>query len=244
MPDPETLDIDILSLVYGGDAMGRLPDGRAVFVPYALPGERVRIRLVEQKKGFARARLVKVLQPAPERIEPRCENFAACGGCHYMHIAYAAQLRYKTAILSDQLQRIAGLEDPPVQPMAASPKEWQYRNTVQFHLDRDGKPGYQEPGSHVVVPIQACPLCEPAIDEIWPNLDFSDPEQGPVPGLERIQLRAGADEEILVVIKSNDPTPPEFSVDLPISAVFVGPGGFEENEPLVLAGEDSLVMEA
>ncbi len=86
MPDPDTFDIDILTLVYGGDAMGRLPDGRAVFVPYALPGERVRVRLVEQKKGFARARLVEILQPSPERIEPRCENYAACGGCHYMHM--------------------------------------------------------------------------------------------------------------------------------------------------------------
>src|SRR5512140_308081 len=91
MAEQNILDVDIINLVYGGDAMGRLPDGRAVFVPYVLPGERVRLRLTEQKKGFARGKLVEVLQPAPERVEPQCANYAACGGCHYMHMTYAAQ---------------------------------------------------------------------------------------------------------------------------------------------------------
>ncbi len=244
MSNQETFDIDILTLLYGGDALGRLPDGRAVFVPYAIPGERVRVRLTEQKKSFARGALVEVLTASSERVEPHCANFAACGGCHYQHIGYEAQLRYKTAILRDQLMRIAGFEAPPVEAMQPSPKEWHYRNTVQFHLSPQGKPGFQEPGSHVVAPAEQCLLCEPAIDEIWPRLDFSDPEQGVVPGLERIQLRAGAEDDLLMVMESNDPVPPEFSVDLPISAVFVGPGGFEENAPLVLAGEDFLIMEA
>jgi 23S rRNA (uracil1939-C5)-methyltransferase len=215
-----------------------------VFVPYAIPGERVRVRLVEQKKNFTRGALVEVLAPSPERIPPQCASFAACGGCHYMHMRYDAQLRYKTEIVRDQLARIAGIENPPVAPIQPSPKEWHYRNTVQFHLSPQGQPGFQESGSHVVVPIEQCLLCEPAIDEIWPRLDFSDPEQGAVPGLERIQLRAGADGDILMVLESNDPVPPEFSVDMPVSAVFVGPGGFEENAPLVLAGEDFLIMEA
>ncbi len=244
MSNSEQYDIDILTLLYGGDAMGRLPDGRAVFVPYAIPGERVRVRLAEQKKNFARAALVEVLQPSQERVQPPCAHYAACGGCHYMHSAYPAQLRYKTAILRDQLLRIAGIEAPPVADMRPSPREWRYRNTVQFHLTPQGQLGFQEPGSHVVVPVEQCLLCEPAIDEIWPQLDFRDPEQGAVPGLERVQLRAGGGEEILMVIESSDPVPPEFSVDLPISAVFVGPGGFEQNAPLVLAGDDYLVMEA
>ncbi len=244
MADPETFDIEILNLLYGGDALGRLPDGRAVFVPYAIPGERVRVRLTEQKKNFARGRLVEVLSPSPERIEPPCPNFAACGGCHYMHMAYAAQLRWKTAILRDQLVRIAGIADPPVADIQPSPNQWHYRNAVQFHMTPQGKPGFQEPGSHVVVPVDHCLLCEPSLDEIWPRLDFADPEQGVVPGLERIQLRAGTGGDLLMVLESNDPVPPEFTVDLPISAVFVGPGGFDENTPLVLAGEDFLVMEA
>lgn len=232
----QTVELDIVTLVYGGDAMGRLSDGRAVFVPGGLPGERVRIRLTEQKKNFARAALLEVLNPSPDRIAPPVEDTAVCGGCHYIHIGYEAQLRYKTAILRDQLQRIAGIENPPVEPMAASPLEWHYRNAVQFHLTEDGQLGFQEPGSHRVIPIHECLLCEPAIEEILPMLDFEA-----VPEIERVQVRAGSGDEILIVLESSELTPPDLDVDLPISAVFMGPEGVP---PIVMAGEDYLVMEA
>ena len=78
---------------YGGEAIGRMDDGRALFVPFALPGEEVKVRLVEEKRGFARGELVEVLTPSPERIEPRCPHFMACGGCHYQQIPYEQHLR-------------------------------------------------------------------------------------------------------------------------------------------------------
>jgi 23S rRNA (uracil1939-C5)-methyltransferase len=244
MPDAQLYEVEIQTLVYGGDAMGRLPDGRAVFVPYALPGERVRLRLTEQRRNFTRGELVEVLTPAPERIRPCCDHFAACGGCHYMYMTYPAQLRYKTAILRDQFQRIAGIASPPVTDIIPSPQEWQYRNTVQFHLSPQGRLGFLEPGSSTVTPVADCRLCAPAISELLPQLDFTDPDSGAPQGLERIELRAGVGDEIMMVLESNDPVPPEFSVDLPINAVFVGPGGFEENKPLVLSGDEYIVMEA
>lgn len=244
MPDPQLYEVEIQTLVYGGDAMGRLPDGRAVFVPYALPGEQVRLRLTDQKRNFARGELVEVITPAPERTQPCCGATTACGGCHYAHMTYAAQLRYKTAILRDQFQRIAGIADPPVADIVPSPQEWRYRNTVQFHLAPDGKLGFLAPASHTVIPVEDCPLCVPAITEMLPQLDFSDPDGGAPPGLERIELRAGAGDEIMLVLDSNSPIPPEFTVDLPINAVFVGPGGFEENAPLVLSGDEYIVFEA
>lgn len=239
MSNEETYEIDLLTHAYGGDAMGRLPDGRAVFVPGGLPGERARIRLVEQKRSFARGALVEVLHPSPDRVTSPCPHAAACGGCHYQHMRYPAQLQAKTSILRDQLQRIAGIAAPPVEPMLPSPREWHYRNTMQFHLDPQGRLGFQEQGSHAVVPAVDCMLCEPAIAEILPALDFEGSS-----GLERLHVRAGAGDEILLILESNDPVPPEFSVELPLSAVFIGPGGFEENAPLVLAGDDHLVMEA
>ncbi len=107
------LEVQIQNLAYGGDAMGHLPDGRAVFVPFCLPGERVLVEIVEEKRNFVRARLVKVLQASPERIEPRCPHFTECGGCHYQHLPYEAQLAAKSAILQEQLQRIAGIASPP-----------------------------------------------------------------------------------------------------------------------------------
>jgi tRNA/tmRNA/rRNA uracil-C5-methylase (TrmA/RlmC/RlmD family) len=108
MQNDTVFDVDIISLVYGGDALGRLPDGRAVFVPGALPGEHVRLKLYESRPRFARGALLEVLQPAEDRIAP---PHPGCPGCHYQHMTYPAQLRAKTAIVRDQFQRIAGFHN-------------------------------------------------------------------------------------------------------------------------------------
>jgi 23S rRNA (uracil1939-C5)-methyltransferase len=239
MAKDELYEVELLTHAYGGDSMGRLADGRAVFVPGTIPGEQVRIRLVEQKRSYARGGLVEILRPSPDRVSADCMNPAACGGCHYQHMAYPAQLLAKTAVVRDQLQRIAGITAPVVEPIIPSTREWHYRNAVQFHLDGQGKLGFQEQGLHIVTPVDGCLLCEPAIEAILPVLDFEG-----MSGLERIQVRAGVEDDILLVLESNDPVPPEISIDLPVSLVFVGPGGFYENEPLVLAGDDHLVMRA
>lgn len=229
----ETLDIDLSVMVYGGEAMGRLPDGRAVFVPFALPGERVRVRLVEEKRGFARAELLEVLTSSPERIAPRCAHYTVCGGCHYQHLDYPAQLAVKSAVLRDQLVRIAGIAEPPVKPIVFAPDAWNYRNNIQFHLSPQGKVGYQGRGPGGVVEIHECHLPEEPLSQLWPQLDMEA-----LPGLERISLRLGAEEDILLTLESTQPEAPEFSVDLPISAVFLGEAG-----PVVLAGDESVVME-
>ncbi len=137
-----TYTIKLEKLTYGGDAMGRLPDGRAVFVPFGLAGEKVRIRLVLEKKNFAKAELLEVIKPSPERISAKCKHFGECGGCHYQNLAYEAQLKAKAEILRDQLQRIGKIENPLVQPMVACPDPWNYRNHVQFHLTKEGKLGF------------------------------------------------------------------------------------------------------
>jgi 23S rRNA (uracil1939-C5)-methyltransferase len=136
------------SLVYGGDALARLPDGRACFIPFCLPGEQVRVRLVEEKRGHARAELVEVLQPSPLRISPRCPHFGVCGGCHYQHIDYAQQMEFKSQAFTEQLQHIGGLVNPPLQPMRPSPLAWNYRNTIQFHLSETGRVGFEKAGAH------------------------------------------------------------------------------------------------
>jgi 23S rRNA (uracil1939-C5)-methyltransferase len=218
---------------YGGESFGRLPDKRAVFVPFTLPGERVRIQLVEEKKGYARGTLMKVLETSPDRIEPRCPHFTHCGGCHYQHIPYEAQLQAKNEILRDQLLRIGKLDDPPIQPIVPSHTPWNYRNHIRFHLTPDGKIGFQAPRSHEIIPIQECHLPEDAINEIWPLLDME-----PIPGLERLSLRCAAAEDLLLILESSAPEPVELSVDLPISVVHTGPGGV-----LVLAGDDHIVIE-
>lgn len=227
------LQVEMTTPTYGGECIGRLADGRAVFVPYTLPGELVRIELVEEKRGFARARLLDVLRPSPRRIPPRCSHYRVCGGCHFQHTDYETQLQIKKAIVIDQITRIAGVANPPVGEVVPSPAEWNYRNSVQFHLDENGKLGYQRWGSNMVVPIIECHLPEADINQIWPQLDLE-----PMSGVERVELRLGAEGEALLALESTSLTAPEFSVDIPLSAVHINPTG-----KLILAGEDYLLME-
>jgi 23S rRNA (uracil1939-C5)-methyltransferase len=229
---PLTLKLD--KLVYGGDAMGRTPDGRAAFVPFALPGEYVRVRVVEEKRGHLRAELEEVLNASPDRIAPRCPHFGVCGGCHYQHMPYETQLGTKSAILTEQLTRIGRLVDPPVSSTIPSPDPFHYRNHVQFHLAGDGSLGFFKTRSNEVLPIQVCHLPVLSIDSLWKQLEID-----PVPGLDRIGLRVGAEGDIQIIFESSDPQPFEFGIqDLPFSAIHLGPAG-----ALVLAGEDTILIE-
>jgi 23S rRNA (uracil1939-C5)-methyltransferase len=226
----QTFDITLEKLTYGGEAMGRLPDGRAVFVPFGLPGEQVRVELTEDKKNFARGKLFEILKASPDRIAPKCKHFAECGGCHYQNLPYEKQLLAKTEILRDQLQRIGKIENPPVQPMVASPLEWNYRNHVQFHLTEDGKMGFINSSGNVVLPIEECHLPEEEIDSFWRDLQFESNED-----VERVSLRAGANGDLMVVLESESPETPELEVEADVSVVHV----FDEH-PVVLAGEAHL----
>jgi 23S rRNA (uracil1939-C5)-methyltransferase len=225
--------VTLESFAYGGESFGRLEDQRAVFVPFTLPGEKVRIRLVEEKRGFARGELIEILEASPERIGPRCAHFTQCGGCHYQHIPYELQIQAKAEILKDQLIRIGKIENPPVRPAVPSPNPWNYRNHVQFHLTLDGKLGFQAPRSHEIIPIRECHLPEATINRIWPLLDLES-----IPGLSRLGLRVGVDEDVLLTLDSSDPQPVELEVDLPISVVYQGPQG-----SFILAGDDHIFME-
>jgi 23S rRNA (uracil1939-C5)-methyltransferase len=229
---PSALDLQLEKLTYGGDAMGRLADGRAVFVPFGLPGERVRIRLTEEKRGFARGELLEVLEASPGRIVPRCIHFGICGGCHYQNLPYEEQLSAKTEILRDQLRRIGRIENPPVQKMVASPSPWNYRNHVQFHLTAEGKLGYVRADAATVFAITECHLPEGSINSLWPQLEFE-----PDTNIERLSVRAGKDEELMLVLESDSPESPELEIEAEISVAHV----FEENT-VVIAGNDHIVI--
>jgi 23S rRNA (uracil1939-C5)-methyltransferase len=233
--EEDIFTVKLDTLVYGGDAMGRLPDGRAVFVPHTLPGERVRVRLVEQKRGHARAELLEVLEASPDRIEPDSPGGAPCPGCHYQHMPYDLQLTAKNAILKEQLERIGGLVDPPLQAPIPSPQVWNYRNHIQLHVDARGQVGYHEARTNQVIPVQSDPLAEAPLNSILAQLDLE-----PIPTLERITLRLGMEEDILLILEANEPDPPELSVeDLDASVVYVSPNG-----QLLMAGSDHVYMQA
>lgn len=229
-----TYNIRIESLAYGGDALGRMEDGRVVFVPFAIPGELVQVRLVEEKPKHARAELVEVLEASSDRVQPRCQHFGMCGGCHYQHMNYQAQLRAKKAILKEQLARIGKIKELPEVEIIPSAAPWYYRNNIQFHLTSQGKLGFQLANSNQTFPIRECHLPEVGISRLWPQIEVE-----PTRGLERVSLRQGAYDQLMVVLECSTFEPVDFSIELlPVSVVQLDPSG-----SLVLAGSDYLVME-
>jgi 23S rRNA (uracil1939-C5)-methyltransferase len=229
----QLVEIQIDKLVYGGDAMGRLPDGRAVFMPFGLPGETVRVEILEEKRGHARGMIREWVSVSRHRIDARCKHYGVCGGCQYQHLSYARQLEIKREVVREQLERIAGINNPIVRGVVASPQQWNYRNSVQFHLSEDGKLGYLAAGTHQVVPIEECYLPEPMVDQVWKQLEF-DPESG----LERIEVNQGSDDEVLINLHSSSLEMPEMEMDLPVSAAHLSPAG-----TVVLAGDDALWLD-
>jgi 23S rRNA (uracil1939-C5)-methyltransferase len=233
MESVQEYEVRSTTCVYGGDALARLPDGRAVFIPYALPNEDLRIRLIEEKERFARGEISEILTRSPDRINPRCPHFKECGGCHYQHIPYQYQLQIKQDILADQLRRVGKIENPPVQPIRASPSPWNYRNHIQFHLAKDGRLGFLKHRSNEIVPIQECHLPEESLNSIWPAFELEY-----IPGLDRIGLRSGEEgQDILVLLESQGQEAFDFDLDLPLSAVLKGPGG-----EIVLSGDDFTII--
>jgi len=232
------LELTLTGLAYGGEALGRDSGGRVVFVPFALPGERVQVQLLEQRRRWARARLLQVLQPSPDRTVPRCRHYAVCGGCHYQHMPYADQLRAKQSILREQLQRLGKVVDPPVEPCLPAASAWNARNQLQFHLDPAGRLGFighaqAEAGDPQVLPIQECHLPEPALSDLWPQLELEA-----IPGLERVGLRVGREGEAMLILHAEGPPQVDVALDLPLSVVWLWPGGLE-----VLAGSPHLTFE-
>ncbi len=232
MTTQPTYDIQLEKLTYGGEAMGRLPDGRAVFVPFGLPGENVRLRLVQDKQSFARGELLEVLTASPDRIDPKCKHFGKCGGCHYQNLPYEKQLQAKAEILRDQLQRIGKIVDPPVKPISASPLEWNYRNHMQFHLTAEGKLGFVNSKGNSTFPIEECHLPEVGINSFWPELQFDSNKD-----FERVSVREGREEELMVVLESEKLEAPEIEIEADVSVIHL----FDEH-PVVIAGRDYFVI--
>lgn len=177
--EAEPITLIIEKLVPGGDGLAR-HDGKVVFVPAVLPGEKVRARILEAKKDFARASLVEILEASPMRIEPPCPVAGRCGGCDWQHIDYAEQLRQKVAMTADALRRTGGLEFPG---LAIEPgKPLRYRNRAQIHRDPGGRAGFLAKASHDIVPVTSCPVAHPALDTLLRADGPADPGAAGVAG--------------------------------------------------------------
>lgn len=150
---------------HGGEGVVRV-DGKAVFVPGTIPGEQVEVEVVEDHPRWARARLLAVLEPADERVEPPCPHAEVCGGCDLQHVEPAAQRRLKERVVREQLARLGRLPDAPVAPCLPVGPDLGYRTHAQLHADHDGRLGYHRAGTHEVVPIGVCPILTPAAQQL------------------------------------------------------------------------------
>ena len=137
--------------------VARLDDGRAVFVPGALPGEVIEAELTKEKDRFAEARLLRVPEPSPDRREPECPYYEVCGGCRARHMSYECALRLKREKVYSALTRIGGLTDVIVEDTLPSPLTDGYRNKAEFACAGNGI-GVFEEGSHRVVNVDRCLL--------------------------------------------------------------------------------------
>lgn len=170
----EEVELIIDNLSNMGDGVGRI-NNWVVFVPYTLPGEKVRARIYRNDKNCSMADLVEVLEASPRRVQPQCPVFGYCGGCQYQHLEYAAQLEWKTAQVADLLRLQAGLE-LPVKPAIASPVTYNYRSKITPHFQkpkdaRMGSIGFLRAGSRSeICDVKQCPIAMTPINAALPAL--------------------------------------------------------------------------
>jgi 23S rRNA (uracil1939-C5)-methyltransferase len=167
--------IEITALAAGGDGVGRDEGGRVTFVPRTAVGDRVEVRLVEEKKKFARGEVVRVVEPSRDRVSPPCPHFIeGCGGCQWQHITREAQLAAKQAIVEGALRKV----DVKIEPIADPAPPYGWRRRARFHVE-GGVQGLYVLDSNRLLAIDRCPQLEPALDDARRGLT---PMQLPVDG--------------------------------------------------------------
>jgi 23S rRNA (uracil1939-C5)-methyltransferase len=232
----EPLRLTLTNYAYGGEAFARDDSGRVVFVPFSMTGETVDVEIREAHKRWARAGLPTVIEPSPQRTIPPCKHFGLCGGCHYQHMSYAAQLQAKTQIVVDQLTRLGGLEAPTVLEAIPCPDPWRYRSRLSLHISPEGRLGYVTAAGDQVFAIDECHLASPAVDELWRSLDIEALE-----GVVRVDVQSDDAGGNMIVFYANVPPQQELEIGIQASLVWVTPEAswiLAGGEPLTFAVSD------
>jgi 23S rRNA (uracil1939-C5)-methyltransferase len=162
--------VRILRLAAGGDGVGKLPDGRTVFVPRTAPGDLVELADVREHKRFARARLARLIEPSSDRVEPRCPHYVhdECGGCQVQHLNYEAQLLSRRSLVGNAIRRL-GKRDVPDPPLVPATKIYEYRTKLTLHMSEDGRRiGLHRYGrADQIFDLEWCHITVPELMELW-----------------------------------------------------------------------------
>lgn len=169
-------ELKIEDVAFGGKGVAR-EGGKAIFIPFTIDGETVSAEIVREKKKFAEAEVVAVIQPSPHRVVPECPYFGRCGGCSYQHMDYEHQLAVKWRQVRDILQRIGKLKDVPLRPIIPSPLAYRYRNRITVHV-QDGIVGFYRRDSHRLLDIERCPIAMDEVNHALAELRAARPREG------------------------------------------------------------------
>ena len=193
---------------HGGEGVARV-DGKAVFVPDTLPGETVVLRVVDDRKRWARGELVEVVAPSPDRVTPPCPYVPDCGGCDLQHVAVDAQARLKTRVVVEQLTRLGGVADPPVEDCRQVGPATGYRAQARMHADAAGRLGFHRAGSDEVIAVDHCLVLTERAQALREEI-------GDGTGAAEVTIRTGDDGEAVMLTPGPGPLelPAEGEVDL------------------------------
>ncbi len=157
--------VRVEKLVPGGSGLIRLDDGQIAFVTGVATSERIEVEWLEKKKGVLRGRLLRVIESSRDRVDPACPIADACGGCDWLHLAYAAQLREKALLVRQALTRTGGFASLPAFEIDPSPAANHYRNRIRLHFGADGAVGFFAAESHRLVDVEACLVARPELNQ-------------------------------------------------------------------------------
>jgi len=166
----QTIEVTIEKIVPNGFGLA-FAENLTVFVALAAKGDKLLVKIIQTKGKTAFAEIVEILEPSPDRTEPRCPYFGRCGGCNFQQLNYQAQLDAKIAIVRDCLTRIGKINYEKDIPIIASPKDYEYRSRAQWHLDtRKKKFGYFQRKSHEIIDVKVCPILTPELENTLTDL--------------------------------------------------------------------------
>src|SRR5438093_8528267 len=196
--------VTITRIAVGGDGVGRLSDGRVVFVPRTAPGDRIRLRegSLHRHRNFARAEVGEIVESGPGRVAPSCPHYVHdhCGGCQLQHLAYDEQLTAKRAIVGDTLRRIGKLDLPEEPEIVEALEEWRYRAKISMEAKALAVGLHPYDRANFVFPLADCHITDFRLMALWRELR-SRLAMLPQP-LTRLTLRLDREERRHIIAES------------------------------------------